>query len=101
MPQFGSLFTLLITIAMLLPIFPVISGLMPLQAGGHQVTSLLVIVFTFLTVWLLGSWYFSHLLHQTVFGKVRPDIPYTDLRYAETVSLGLLILSASGTGLLY
>ena len=101
MPRLGTLLTLLVTFGMLLPIVPMFSGLTTVQSGGRQVVSFLAIFSMLLTVWLFGSWYFSDLLHRTVFGKVRPDIPYTDLRNAEVIASGLLILSATYAGLLH
>jgi NADH:ubiquinone oxidoreductase subunit 4 (subunit M) len=101
MPRLGTMFVFLITIAILLPILPTLSGLVSLPTIEHHDKSLLPIFLMFLTIWLLGSWYFSNLLHQTAFGKARPDIPYTDLRRAEIFSVALLILGASYSGLVY
>lgn len=101
MPRFGSVFTLFITVALLLPLFLIARGFLNLQTGGYPLPSLVIVLFTFLAVWLWGSWYFPHLLHQTVFGKAGQDIPYRDLGYAEMASLGILLLSASWAGMVY
>jgi NADH:ubiquinone oxidoreductase subunit 4 (subunit M) len=101
MPRLGRLFVLLISIAVLLPIVPTFSGLVAMPTIENRDQSLLLIFLMFLTIWLLGSWYFSNLLHQTAFGKARPDIPYTDLQKAEIFSVGLLILGASYSALVY
>jgi hypothetical protein len=67
----------------------------------NQNGSLILISFIIPIVWMMGSWYFAHLLHQTAFGKARPDIPYTDLKTAEICSLTLLIAAASYSGIFY
>ena len=95
MPRLGTLLILLISLAMLLPIVPTFAGLMTMPTTDNQNGSLMIISLILLGVWMFGSWYFSHLLHQTAFGKARPDIPYTDLRTAEICSLAVLIFGAS------
>ena len=101
MPRFGTFLVLLITLAMLLPVFPTFSGLTTMPTFTQQDTSLFPVLVIFFTVWLAGSWYFSNLLHQTAFGKPRPDILYTDLYPAEMVTLALLIVGACLSGLTY
>ncbi len=95
MPRLGTLVSLLISIAVLLPIIPLFGGITTMPATEHQEGSFVIISLLFLGVWMLGSWHFSHLLHHTLFGKARPDVPYTDLKVAETCSLVLIILGAS------
>jgi NADH:ubiquinone oxidoreductase subunit 4 (subunit M) len=98
MPRLGILMILLITLAMLLPIFPIFVGLGTLPTFEQSDVSLLAMLLTFSAVWLLGSWYFSHLLHQTAFGKARLDIPYTDLLTSEMGALAILVVGASYSG---
>lgn len=95
MPRLGTLVGLLISIAVLLPIIPIFAGLTTMPATQTQEALLIIVSLLFLGVWMFGSWHFSHLLHHTLFGKARADIPYTDLRVAEICSLALLIFGAS------
>lgn len=95
MPLFGNFLIILISLAMLLPILPASLGLVNMPTIEKSDESLLLISLTFLTVWLLGSWYLSRLLHQTAFGKTRTQVPYTDLKRGEIFTLALLVLGAS------
>ena len=95
MPRLGTFVGLLISIAVLLPIIPIFAGLTTMPATQTQEALLIIVSLLFLGVWMFGSWHFSHLLHHTLFGKARADIPYTDLRVAEICSLALLIFGAS------
>ncbi|GJL52380.1 MAG: hypothetical protein NPIRA01_36070 [Nitrospirales bacterium] len=101
MPRLGVVLIILISIAVVLPIVPILSGLPSLPTTDHQDVSLVIIGFIIFFVWMLGSWYFSHLMHQTAFGKARPDIPYTDLTTGEISALSLLIAAAGFTGLFF
>lgn len=95
MPRLGTLVSLLISIAVLLPIIPIFEGITTMPATENSGGSLVTISLLFLGVWMFGSWHFSHVLHHTLFGKARSDIPYTDLRVAEICSLILIIFGAS------
>ena len=95
------LLIILISIAVALPMVPILAGIPTMATPSNQNGSLFIISLIILCVWMLGSWYFSHLLHQTAFGKTRPDIPYTDLDAGEISALTLLIAAASYSGLLY
>lgn len=95
MPRLGTLVSLLISIAVLLPIIPIFEGITTMPATENSGGSLVIISLLFLGVWMFGSWHFSHVLHHTLFGKTRPDVPYTDLRVAEICSLILIIFGAS------
>lgn len=95
MPRLGTLVSLLISIAVLLPIIPLFGGITTMPATENQEGSFVIISLLFLGAWMFGSWHFSHLLHHTLFGKARSDVPYTDLRIAETCSLVLIIFGAS------
>ena len=95
MPRLGTLVGLLISIAVLLPIIPIFEGITTMPATESQGGSLVIISLLFFGVWMFGSWHFSHVLHHTLFGKARSDIPYTDLRVAEICSLILIIFGAS------
>lgn len=101
MPRLGTMLIILISVAMVLPIIPILTGLTTMPTTDNQDVSLLIISLIVLSVWMLGSWYFAHVLHQTAFGKARPDIPYLDLKTAEICSLALLIAAASYSGLFY
>ncbi len=101
MPRLGILLMTLISIAVVLPIIPVWFGLASMPTLDNQNVCLVILCFILFIVWIFGSWYFSHLMHQTAFGKARPDIPYTDLTPGEIGALSLLIAAASYTGLLY
>ncbi len=95
MPRLGTLVVLLISIAVLLPILPIFGGITTMPAMQNHEGFLIIVSLLFLGVWMFGSWHFSHLLHYTLFGKARSDIPYTDLRVAEICSLALIIFGAS------
>ncbi|MDE0146084.1 MAG: proton-conducting transporter membrane subunit [Nitrospira sp.] len=95
MPRLGTLVSLLISIAVLLPIIPLFGGITTMPATENQGGSFVIISLLFLGAWMFGSWHFSHLLHHTLFGKARPDVPYTDLKVAEICSLVLIIFGAS------
>jgi len=100
MPRLGVLLIILISIAVVLPLVPVLSGLPALPTVDSQNVCLVIMGFIIFFVWMFGSWYFSHLMHQTAFGKARPDIPYTDLTTGEISALALIITTASCYGLL-
>lgn len=95
MPRLGTLVSLLISIAVLLPIIPLFGGITTMPATGNQGGLLGIISLLFIGVWMFGSWHFSHVLHHTLFGRARSDIPYTDLKVAEICSLVLIIFGAS------
>lgn len=101
MPRLGIMLIVLISIAMVLPIFPILTGLTTMPTTDIQDVSLVIISLIILSVWMFGSWYFAHILHQTAFGKARSDIPYRDLKPAEICALSLLIGAASYSGLFY
>ena len=101
MPRLGVLLIILISIAVALPMIPILTGIATMPTTDNQDVSLVIMSFIILIVWMLGSWYFSHLLHQTAFGRARPDIPYVDLNAGEISALSLLIAAASYSGLLY
>ena len=101
MPRLGVLLIILISIAGALPLVPVLTGLPAMPTMGNQDISLIIISFIILCVWMMGSWYFSHLLHQTAFGRARSNIPYMDLNPREISALALLIAAASYSGLMY
>lgn len=101
MPRLGVLLIILISIAVVLPLVPVLSGLAALPTVDTQDVCLVIMCVIIFFVWIFGSWYFSHLMHQTAFGRARPDIPYTDLTTGEISALTFLIAAASFTGLFY
>ena len=101
MPRLGVLLIILSSIAVALPIVPILSGLPAMPTAANQDICLVIMCFILFVVWIFGSWYFSHLLHLTAFGKARPHIPYTDLTAGEISALTLLIAAASYNGLFY
>jgi len=101
MPRFGFAMILLVSVAMFLPLFPTFSGLRFMSAVAVNDVVVIMILSTFLVVWLGGGWYFSQMLHQTAFGTARPDVPYTDLRTAESVALSALLIGAAYSGLIH
>ncbi len=101
MPRLGIGLVLLITLAVLLPVIPTFSGLSNLPSMESQDTSLIVPSLTVFGVWVLGSWYFLHLLHHTAFGNARQNIPYSDLQNTEMFTLALMVFGASYIGLFY
>jgi len=100
-PRLGLALIMLISIAMLFPIFPTFSGLATLPMTENQDVALFFFTLIAFTVWMFGSWYFSHFLHQTAFGRARPDIPYNDLKAGESWIMILLILGAGYAGFIY
>jgi NADH-quinone oxidoreductase subunit M len=101
MPRFGTVMISLVSFAMFLPLFPTFSGLMTMATVVSQDRGIVMMLVTFLVVWLAGGWYFSQMLHQTAFGTARADAPYTDLRIAEIVAVSALLLSATYSGVFY
>ena len=66
-----------------------------------QDRGIVMMLVTFLVVWLAGGWYFSQMLHQTAFGTARADVPYTDLRILEIVAVSVLLIGATYSGLVH
>ncbi len=95
MPRLGTFVSLLISIAVLFPIIPLFGGIPTMPGAESQEGSFVIISLLFFGVWMFGSWHFSHVLHHTLFGKARSDIPYTDLKVAEICCLALIIFGAS------
>ena len=101
MPRFGTVMILLVSFAMFLPLFPTFSGLRAMPTVVTQQREIVMMLFTFLVVWLAGGWYFSQMLHQTAFGAARANVSYTDLRIAEIVAVSALLLGATYSGVVY
>jgi hypothetical protein len=101
MPRFGTVMILLVSFTMFLPLIPTFSGLLSIPTVVTQDRGIVMMLVTFLVVWLGGGWYFSQMLHQTAFGQARADVPYTDLRIAEMVAVSALLLSATYGGVFY
>ncbi|MBC8288302.1 MAG: hypothetical protein H8E42_12575 [Nitrospinae bacterium] len=101
MPRLGIVMILLVSFAMFLPLFSTFSGLMIMPTVATQDVELVMVLSMFLVVWLGGGWYFSQMLHQTVFGTARSDVPYTDLRVAEFVAISALLVGATYCGLVH
>jgi hypothetical protein len=100
MPRFRGVFTLLISLVMLLPVLPVIGGLTTIPPDTPETDGLFPVWLLLLTVWLSVNWIFTTMLHQSAFGKPRPDISHRDLSAYETGTLLLLMGTASLCGTL-
>jgi len=91
MPRFSTLFVLLITAAVGLPIFTLFSAFMEMMLGlsSTGAGTLLMILLT----WLMASWYFPRLMQQVLFGRLSSSIKTGhDLHLDEKVSLILLLV---------
>ena len=90
MPRFSTLFVLLITAAVGLPIFTIFSAFMEMMLGfTFSGAGTLVII---LLTWLMASWYFPRLMQQVLFGRLsRAFKAGQDLHIDERVSLILLL----------
>ena len=100
MPRFRSLVTLVISLAVLLPIIPVTLGLSSMPAGHHGEGSMFLIFLLLMTVWMCSSWHLTLILDQTAFGKARTDIVHVDLQIHEVVAMGLFLVAAGLWGVL-
>jgi hypothetical protein len=100
LPRFRGIFTLLISLIMLLPVLPVIGGLTTIPPDTPETYGLLPVWMLLLTVWLSVSWIFTTMLHQGAFGKPRMDVPHRDLSPYEIGTLVLLMGTASVCGIL-
>lgn len=101
MPRFGTLMIILVSFAVILPLFPTLSGLMIMPTVVHYDVEILMILFMFLVVWLAGGWYFVQMLHQTAFGMARSEIPYSDIKLAEFLAVLALLMGATYSGLFH
>jgi len=101
MPRFGTVMVFLVSFAMFLPVLATFSGLMTMPTVVTQDRGIVMMLVTFLVVWLAGGWYFSQMLHQTAFGTARADVPYTDLRILEIVAVSVLLIGATYSGLVH
>ncbi len=101
MPRFGMVMVFLVSFAMFLPLFSTFSGLRFMETTATQGGGIAILLITFLVVWLGGGWYFSRMLHQTAFGKVRSDVPYTDLRKGEFFAVSALLIFAAYSGMIH
>jgi hypothetical protein len=101
MPRFGVAMVLLVGLALFLPFFPTISGLMVMPTIVTQDIELIMISLLYLVIWLGGGWYFIQMLHQTAYGEARIDIPYSDLQLTEFVAVSALIIGATYSGIIH
>ena len=100
MPRFRSLVTLIISLAVLLPIIPVILGLSSMPADHHGEGSMFLISLLLMTVWMCSSWHLTLILDQTAFGKARTDIVHEDLQAHEIAAIYLFLVAAGLWGVL-
>ncbi len=100
MPRFRSLVTVVISLAVLLPIIPVILGLSSLPAGHQSDGSMFLISLILVAVWMCSSWHLTLMLDLTAFGKARTDIVHEDLQVHEVVAMGLFLVAAGLWGVL-
>ena len=101
MPRFGTVMIFLVSFAMFLPLLTTFSGLMTMPTDATQDRGMVMMLFTFVVVWLMGGWYFPQMLHQTAFGTARADVPYTDLQIPEITAVSVLLLGAAYSGLIH
>jgi hypothetical protein len=101
MPRFGILMIVLVSFAVFLPLFPILSGLMIMPTGVHFDVEILMILFMFLVVWLAGGWYFVQMLHKTAFGTARTGVPYSDIKFSEILAVSALLTGATYSGLFH
>ena len=100
MPRFRSLVTVVISLAVILPIIPITSGLSSIPAGHHGEGSLFLISLVLVTVWMGSSWHLTRILDQTAFGKARTDIAHEDLQAHEVAAIYLFLVAAGLWGVL-
>lgn len=101
MRRFGSAMGFLVSFAVFLPFFLVINGLPVMPTGATNGVGFIKIFTMFLAVWLVGGWYLLQAFHQTAFGRARTDVSYTDLSTTEYAAVGMLLLGATYSGLIY
>ncbi|MGV7221498.1 MAG: hypothetical protein ACQ9MH_08240 [Nitrospinales bacterium] len=100
MPRFGIVMVLLVSIAIVLPWLPTVSGLMTMPTVIEHNVEISLVLSIFLVVWLIGSWYFIQMLHQTAFGVTRSEVPYSDLKLAEFNAVMILLIGAIYCGII-
>lgn len=90
MPRFAGLFSLLALAGLGFPPFGLFSGFMGmvLHPGVTLPGSFAVVAL----VWLAASWYFLDLMQRLLFGKLRVDLRYEDVRETEVASLTLVLV---------
>jgi NADH-quinone oxidoreductase subunit L len=90
MPRFATVFSLLIMAAVGLPPFGLFfAQIYTLLAASRQISWSLAIG---ACCWFLASWYFFRMLQRLLFGPHRSGMRYEDLRPAELVYFGVLLL---------
>lgn len=101
MPRLGTAMIFLVSFALFLPMVPIFTGLTAMPTIDTSEVKLFNIILMYLAVWLGGGWFFIQLLHQTVFGDTRTNVPYSDLRITEFAAIIVLLLGAGYSGILY
>lgn len=101
MPRLGSAMVLLVSFALFLPLLPIFAGLTVMPTIDTIEVKFINIFLIYLAVWLGGGWFFIQMLHQTVFGTARTNVPYSDLRIKEFVAIVILLLGAGYSGIIY
>ena len=101
MPLLGIAMVLLVSFALFLPMLPTFTGLTAISSIDNMEVKFFIIFLIYLAVWVGGGWFFLQMLHQTVFGTARRNIPYSDLRVTEFVAITVLLLGAGYSGFLY
>src|SRR5579863_1658078 len=89
MPRLGILLSLLAMAAMGLPPFGLFTAYMQMLMNPSTGASWGLAIA--LLTWLVASWYFLDLMQRILFGPLRPNITYQDLRHSEVASL-LIVL---------
>lgn len=97
MPKFAVLLSLLALAAMGLPPFGVFAGFVGLWLGTPLTLSVAPVVVA--GAWLAASWYLLDFVQRLLFGRLRPDLRYDDLRQPELASLVMIVLLLAALGL--
>ena len=100
MPRFRALVTLVISLAMSLPILPIVLGLSGTSMSHTHGGSLVFPILTWCIVWMGASWHWSRILDQMAFGIPRADIEHEDLHVCEMIPIGLLSVATGLCSLL-
>lgn len=90
MPRFRALVTLVVSLAMSLPVLPLVLGLSGTSMSNPPGGSLVFPILTWCMVWMGSSWHLSRVLDQMAFGIPRGDIEHEDLHVHEMIPIGLL-----------
>ena len=77
--------------------FGVFAGFVGLWLGTPLTLSVAPVVVA--GAWLAASWYLLDFVQRLLFGRLRPDLRYDDLRQPELASLVMIVLLLAALGL--